>query len=77
MTLEERLREARRTGRCTHVLQIDEQHGPDGELLVTIASTDHAGDIARFLVLGDVMCCVWICSMGEAVWPVARSGKAS
>lgn len=77
MTLEERLREARRNGDAHHVLHIDEQSGPDGELLVTIASTQHDGDIARFLILGDVMCCVWICSKGQAVWPAAHSGKVN
>lgn len=77
MTLEDRLRAARRNGDADYVLHIDEQNGPDGELLVTITSTEPAGDIARYRILGDVMCCVWICSMGQAVWPAAHSGKVS
>lgn len=76
LTLEERLKEARRNGQLEHVFRIEPEAGPGGELLVTMAAADPAGDLAKFMVLGDTLCVIWACSMGEAIWP-ALCGKVN
>jgi hypothetical protein len=74
MSLEQRMRAAVEAGQREHVMQLT--LGPGGELLATVASVDQGGDLARFIIVDDVMCCVWACTMGKvALWPIDRSGK--